>query len=122
MRLPPRSTLTVTRFPYTTLFRSDCSTTLICHLVEHRPLAFYAERLGISPTHLNRLARLHFGETVRALIDRRLIAAARHELVFSRFPAQLIAFSRSEEHTSELQSLMRISYAGFCLQKKTTSE
>lgn len=71
----------------------DYSTTLICHLVEHRPLAFYAERLGISPAHLNRLARLNFGETVRALIDWRLIAAARHELVFSRFPAQWIAFS-----------------------------
>lgn len=63
------------------------------HLREHRPIAFYAERLGISPTHLNRLCRLHFGESVQALIDRKLVAAAKRELVFSRFPAQSIAFS-----------------------------
>jgi AraC family transcriptional activator of pobA len=63
------------------------------HLAEHRPLAFYAERLGISPTHLNRLCRLHFGESVQALVDRKLISAARRELVFSPFPAKDIAFA-----------------------------
>jgi AraC family transcriptional activator of pobA len=63
------------------------------HLREHRPITFYAERVGISPTHLNRLSRLHFGESVQALIIRKLIVAARRELVFSRFPAQSIAFS-----------------------------
>jgi AraC family transcriptional activator of pobA len=62
-------------------------------LREHRPIAFYAERLGISPTHLNRLCRQHFGESVQALIDRKLISAAKRELVFSRFPAQAIALS-----------------------------
>jgi AraC family transcriptional activator of pobA len=63
------------------------------HLMEHRPLAFYAERLGISPTHLNRLCRLHFGESVQALVDRKLVSAARRELVFSPFPAKAVAFS-----------------------------
>jgi AraC family transcriptional activator of pobA len=63
------------------------------HLTEHRPLAFYAERLGISPTHLNRLSRLHYGESVQALVDRKLASAARRELVFSPFPAKAIAFS-----------------------------
>lgn len=63
------------------------------HLAEHRPLAFYAERLGVSPTHLNRLSRLHFGESVQALADRKLISAARRELVFSPFPAKAVAFS-----------------------------
>jgi AraC family transcriptional activator of pobA len=63
------------------------------HLREHRPIAFYAERLGISPTHLNRLSRQHFGESVQALIDRKLIAAARRELIFSPFPAKAVAFS-----------------------------
>ena len=63
------------------------------HLAEHRPLAFYAERLGISPTHLNRLCRLHFGESVQAFVDRKLVAAARRELVFSPFPAKDVAFA-----------------------------
>src|SRR3546814_2349230 len=38
-----------------------------------------------------------------------------------REPAQIVGYPRSEEHTSELQSLMRISYAVFCLKKKTFS-
>ncbi|MGN6470869.1 MAG: helix-turn-helix domain-containing protein [Rhizobiaceae bacterium] len=63
------------------------------HLREHRPIAFYAGRLGLSPTHLNRLCRLRFGESVQALIDRKLVAAAKRELVFSRFPVQTVAFS-----------------------------
>jgi AraC family transcriptional activator of pobA len=63
------------------------------HLAEHPPLAFYARRLGISPTHLNRLSRRHFGESVQALVDRKLVSAARRELVFSPFPAKAVAFS-----------------------------
>ena len=63
------------------------------HFREHRPIAFYAARLGISPTHLNRLCRLHFGESVRAMIDRKFVSAAKRELVFSRHPAQSVAFS-----------------------------
>ncbi len=63
------------------------------HFRENKPVAFYAGRLGISPTHLNRLARLHFGESVQALIDRKRIEQARRELVFTPFPAQAIAFS-----------------------------
>jgi AraC family transcriptional activator of pobA len=63
------------------------------HLAEHRPLAFYAERLGISPTHLNRLCRLHFGESAQALVDRKLVSAARRDLVFSPFPAKDVAFA-----------------------------
>jgi AraC family transcriptional activator of pobA len=63
------------------------------HLAEHPPLAFYARRLGISPTHLNRLSRRHFGESVQSLVDRKLVSAARRELVFSPFPAKAVAFS-----------------------------
>src|SRR3546814_5588799 len=49
---------------------------------------------------------------------------ARRECCGSReyFPCHLIHLCRSEEHTSELQSLMRISYAVFCLKKKTTTK
>src|SRR3546814_5217192 len=88
IRRPPRSTRTDTLFPYTTLFRSD-------------RLCFVDVRLV----------------GVRQLLERRPGA------VEQLFPAQLSApfrqpGARSEEHTSELQSLMRISYAVFCLKKK----
>jgi AraC family transcriptional activator of pobA len=63
------------------------------HLREHRPIAFYARRLGISPTHLNRLCRLHLGESARAAVDRKLVSGAKRELMFSRFPVQAIALS-----------------------------
>jgi AraC family transcriptional activator of pobA len=61
------------------------------HFREHRPVGFFADRLGLSPTHLNRLARLHLGESVQALIDRRLIAEARRALVFTIEPATAVA-------------------------------
>src|SRR3546814_2193000 len=88
IRRPPRSTRTDTLFPYTTLFRSG------------RPRRA-AERQYIEP------AQMIGGEQHIALqpFARRADAQARD-------PA------RSEEHTSELQSLMRTSYAVFCLKKK----
>ena len=63
------------------------------HFREHRPVGFFAERLGLSPTHLNRLARFHLGESVQALIDRRLVAEARRALVFTIEPATAVALS-----------------------------
>ena len=63
------------------------------HFREHRPVGFFAERMGLSPTHLNRLARLHLGESVQAVIDRRLTTEARRALVFTIEPAKAIAFS-----------------------------
>lgn len=63
------------------------------HFREHRPVGFFAGRLGLSPTHLNRLARLHLGESVQALIDRKLIAEARRALVFTIEPATAVALS-----------------------------
>src|SRR3546814_2643943 len=90
-RRPPRSTRTDTRFPYTTLFRSK------------RP------RATASVHHLQDLeAQAREEGHAQGLAEGR--AAARLEL------SQQVA--RSEEHTSELQSLMRISYAVFCLKKK----
>src|SRR3546814_10363868 len=84
IRRPPRSTLTDTLFPYTTLFRSS-------------------ERL-----REGRLPVL----ALSAREDATLIGTVRLWAVEAE--------SRSEEHTSELQSLMRISYAVFCLKKKST--
>src|SRR3546814_9571423 len=98
LRLPPRSTLTNTLCPYTTLFRSRL------HLLHQPgPLDDVAEAgiifdIGGDGQLPARLHALHH--------DRRQTRARRR-------------WRRSEEHTSELQSLMRISYAVFCLKKKT---
>src|SRR3546814_5301381 len=91
IRRPPRSTRIDTLFPYTTLFRS---TEL---LVVEQP----SERVDRTVDVVDDEPRL-------AVHDRlvRTAAAPRHRR------------HRSEEHTSELQSLMRISYAVFCLKKK----
>src|SRR3546814_9522243 len=92
IRRPPRSTRTDTLFPYTTLFRSR----------GERDAAVHHQRLRRDET------RFVAGQKRNA---------AGH--VFHRAqPSHRRAGDRSEEHTSELQSLMRISYAVFCLKKK----
>src|SRR3546814_8843064 len=98
IRRPPRSTRTDTLFPYTTRFRS---------LWPRR-----AARDGASRAQISRAALLVHGG-VRADRGSGRVAHLRlgHCLELLR--------KRSEEHTSELQSLMRISYAVFCLKKKT---
>src|SRR3546814_4551907 len=93
IRRPPRSTRTDTLFPYTTLFRSSA----------HRRVGAH---LGFQHHRSNGVHGAPFGGGV----DQAVVAIER---------AAHIA-RRSEEHTSELQSLMRISYAVFCLKKKTT--
>src|SRR3546814_5037406 len=110
IRRPPRSTRTDTLFPYTTLFRSaGISHDEVCdRAVGGRPSAAAA---GV---------HTDYGEW--AATRRRTFKAAQGEphIFFdtrSRRWQQIRDF-RSEEHTSELQSLMRISYAVFCLKKK----
>src|SRR3546814_9247290 len=93
IRRPPRSTRTDTLFPYTTLFRSQI------HWPEGR-----AQRL------------LHPRQPDRNVITR---PSRLCHLLFK--PANRLT-DRSEEHTSELQSLMRISYAVFCLKKKNKNK
>ncbi len=61
------------------------------HFREHRPAAFYAERIGVSPAHLNRIARARTGRSLQALIAARLMEEARRSLVFTFLPAQSIA-------------------------------
>src|SRR3546814_4444610 len=90
---PPRSTRTDTLFPYTTLFRSPVPVLVDVGSSSREPAAAAA-----CLPRLNSQA----GSPVRFA----------HRAVGERDP-------RSEEHTSELQSLMRISYALFCLKKKT---
>src|SRR3546814_10429826 len=104
VRRPPRSTRTETLFPYTTLFRSQTRGAL-----HHRAFADrireIAERFGFTLDPDAVVGELSVGERQRAEIVKCLM----------REPRLLV---RSEEHTSELQSLMRISYAVFCLKKK----
>src|SRR3546814_3019072 len=106
IRRPPRSTRTDTLFPYTTLFRSR---TLDPGIVEEgRRIVDILDRRcdpgarADMPRILDQKRRAH-----RFFIDEALVE-----------PAML---ARSEEHTSELQSLMRISYAVFCLKTKTNT-
>src|SRR3546814_8306214 len=104
-RRPPRSTRTDTLFPYTTLFRS-CA----------------AQRLGDSRARARSVRRYPFGRSDLRHRDRRVAAVGRVQGVVDRdrpFDGQgMVRGGRSDEHTSELQSLMRISYAVFCLKKK----
>src|SRR3546814_5512108 len=104
IRRPPRSTRTDTRFPYTTLFRST-------H--QGQPAG-----QGGAPVSGDQTAvRLHEGEVSGAGEKHRAVADAVH-VEQSVDGATTFDGRRSEEHTSELQSLMRISYAVFCLKKK----
>src|SRR3546814_2811807 len=102
IRRPPRSTRTYTLFPYTTLFRSEGPCLAQCKTVR-RQIAMRKHRaLGLSRRAGGVEDR---GEIVRGTIDGRAGVAD-------------AGCGRSEEHTSELQSLMRNSFAVFCLKKK----
>src|SRR3546814_2419596 len=94
IRRPPRSTRTDTLFPDTTLFRS-----VLWFVYQRTPVGRYMVFIGGNP-------------------DAALLAGIPVQRI--RFGAYEVSavLSRSEEHTSELQSLMRISYAVFCLKKK----
>src|SRR3546814_4408738 len=108
-RQPPSSTRPDTLFPYTTLFRSAGAH----HERVRRPCRHL--RAGRNESRAeNTGGRASPGESAAATGARGggMISVASHRR--SARPAS----SRSEEHTSELQSLMRISYAVFCLKKK----
>src|SRR3546814_8100289 len=99
IRRPPRSTRTDTLFPYTTLFRSG-----VVAAVEQgdHPRQGGAEGVRAQRGALGAL-QVPDGEVLDG-------------------PEQALRGGRSEEHTSELQSLMRISYAVFCLKKKKQTD
>src|SRR3546814_8162488 len=110
IRRPPRSTRTDTLFPYTTLFRStDCTAGTKKEQQESTTLG-----KGGGPPLLRQGAFPLRGRSGRAVPDAEAGAAGGVLL------GHVLARLRSEEHTSELQSLMRISYAVFCLKKKNT--
>src|SRR3546814_9906929 len=107
IRRPPRSTRTDTLFPYTTLFRSAGKQEKGCRGIGLRVLLEIAVEI-IKPTDDVQMARL-IGQL--QFLREIIIVLLRH----------IIEDWRSEEHTSELQSLMRISYAVFCLKKKKSN-
>src|SRR3546814_9263594 len=103
IRRPPRSTRTYTLFPYSTLFRSPAPSDEICDgqaakdgSVEETGDAVCDRSDDRSGDHVDQQRAREYAEIAFAICG--------HD--------------RSEEHTSELQSLMRISYAVFCLKKK----
>src|SRR3546814_17885980 len=103
IRRPPRSTRTDTLFPYTTLFRS-----VLEHVLFEPAVAGNAQGFGA------RVDRDELGQEGNGF-GRDAFELEGHQIDFIGQLAQMV---RSEEHTSELQSLMRISYAVFCLKKK----
>src|SRR3546814_1474254 len=101
IRRPPRSTRTDTLFPYTTLFRSIPP----------------ARNLSLDIT--TKSSKIFYTFV-------RLVLCVKDNLYHMKYSTTLLLvvsiLLRSEEHTSELQSLMRISYAVFCLKKKTVND
>src|SRR3546814_9076126 len=112
-RRPPRSTRTDTLFPYTTLFRSP-------DVRKHGYPSFFLLHTGhpmedgsiVQATGPNSIQRGLFNPAIKAACRSSSSALARC--------ARAGRMMRSEEHTSELQSLMRISYAVFCFKKQNT--
>src|SRR3546814_5038738 len=124
IRRPPRSTRTDTLFPYTTLVRSVGVSAAISD--SERTTATGTLLADVKPTFS--WVRLAQRVPVRIAIDRvpkglMLVAGRTATVTLDGADEQLDPkhILRSEEHTSELQSLMRISYAVFCLKKKNTS-
>ena len=71
------------------------------------PLAFYAQRLGLSGSQLNRLARTATGQTVQALVENRVLEAARRELVFTPTPVNRIAESLGLADPADINRFIR---------------
>src|SRR3546814_3564129 len=109
IRRPPRSTRTDTLFPYTTLFRSDLRQNPVTNYV------FSYDRM--LDTRGDTAMYLLFAHARLASIIRKAEEEKGVNIDDLRANSEIIL--RSEEHTSELQSLMRISYAVFCLKTKT---
>src|SRR3546814_10192267 len=110
IRRPPRSTRTDTLFPYTTLFRSQVRYRIDVRILARHQSAAIILKLGYPSPFAAPRSEGH-GRSISDESDVEL--ASQHRLHLRR---------RSEEHTSELQSLMRISSAVFCLTKKTQDD
>src|SRR3546814_3582837 len=110
LRRPPSSTRTDTRFPYTTLFRSKRRSRPLprpaCSTRRNRCIAPASDRWR------SRNSDTHIGVSLWPWL------ALKRNKQGTPALSTIVTPDRSEEHTSELQSLMRISYAVFCLKKQ----
>src|SRR3546814_2816141 len=113
IRRPPRSTRTDTLFPYTTLFRSLITTTTLPKGATAMTAIFQ-----VQDVHCASCAK----RITTAIQAVQPDADVQVEVATGRVTVQPARDARSEEHTSELQSLMRISYAVFCLKKKKNNK
>src|SRR3546814_10047208 len=136
IRRPPRSTRADTLFPYTTLFRSRAGWTGRCQAAGAGPYPGH-DTAGHHPQQLLRTGAgrpgAQPGQGRARLLDQAetqrwagAVPRGRGQRLLRRLrpadAAQREGDARSEEHTSELQSLMRISYAVFCLKKTNTDK
>src|SRR3546814_3466929 len=131
-RLPPCSTRTDTPLPYSSLFRSPATSTLTWRQsggVLFSRVSIRRSREATSALRLPAFSRALVGDAAAITLIAMIFGSAYYALGI-HFPSDRMlvdfwfqsdtprVYSRSEEHTSELQSLMRISYAVFCLKKK----
>src|SRR3546814_5689075 len=112
IRRPPRSTRTDTLFPYTTLFRSGILPTIRDRTLQIAETKTAPKRRSVRYRHVHGLAHARRVSPVGDDQFCRSILGMGLDVING------LLHGRSEEHTSELQSLMRISYAVFCLKKK----
>src|SRR3546814_8658327 len=121
IRRPPRSTRTDTLFPYTTLFRSDRGPprARTASRVRHRGHPVLRRRREVPAGPLQQARRRRRPQRVQLEGHHATIVTSRAPRPPREHPSRR---ARSEEHTSELQSLMRISYAVFCLKKKKNQQ
>src|SRR3546814_8992264 len=124
IRRPPRSTRTDTLFPYTTLFRSPSIGSGKSFLVDLANVVATGQRCAAVAARSEKekwerqiAMALHGGDPIVSLDN--FNGELRSDLLAQALTQSVV---RSEEHTSELQSLMRRSYAVFCLKKKTQSQ
>src|SRR3546814_9656573 len=109
-RRPPRSTRTDTLFPYTTLFRSNARTRNMDAFHSGKATTLVATDVAARGIHVDDVALVVHADP-----------PAEHKAYLHR-SGRTARAGRSEEHTSELQSLMRLSYAVFCLKKKKLTQ
>src|SRR3546814_3937249 len=117
IRRPPRSTRTDTLFPYPTLCRSNLDRTTVRSPSAGR--IAQSDRLQVGQMMVAGLPAVTLVDTAHPWVEANFKET---DLADMRVGQRAeISFDRSEEHTSELQSLMRTSYAVFCLKKKKST-
>src|SRR3546814_5333150 len=115
IRRPPRSTRTDTLFPYTTLFRLAARENK-ANIINGVDLGAHSGDVSAILLDLTQRETMNLASDFARLLQREASDEVEFRTTAHRFASFIVL--RSEEHTSELQSLMRISYAVFCLKTK----